>query len=171
MGKQCFKCKQVKDLSEFYKHSQMADGHLNKCKSCAKKDVQQNYDIKIEDPLFVEKERKRGRDKYYRLNYRLRESTCKNDICKGTHRKYKNIIPFNCEIHHWNYNKPDSFFILPKKTHSRIHNLIVYQSDTKIFKLKTGNELLDTLEKHKLFILSNENIISKFGSIIQIIDN
>ena len=34
--KECRECGQMKELTEFYPHPKMKDGHLNKCKWCVK---------------------------------------------------------------------------------------------------------------------------------------
>ena len=47
-SKECFKCKSVLPLESFYKHSQMGDGHLNKCKDCTKKDVNEHRLLNLE---------------------------------------------------------------------------------------------------------------------------
>ena len=62
--KKCFKCNLEKPLTEFYKHSKMSDGHVNKCKICNKKDVSENYFKKSLNPEVVEKERLRCKSKY-----------------------------------------------------------------------------------------------------------
>jgi len=40
--KTCFKCGMVLPLTEFYRHPAMNDGHLGKCRNCAKRDVSEN---------------------------------------------------------------------------------------------------------------------------------
>lgn len=46
--KTCFKCLTAKPLEAFYKHAQMGDGHLNKCKECTKKDANAHRLLNLE---------------------------------------------------------------------------------------------------------------------------
>ena len=56
--KQCFKCKKEFDLECFYKHPAMADGRVNKCKECNKKDVHDNREKNID--YYLEYDRNRA---------------------------------------------------------------------------------------------------------------
>ena len=67
-SKKCFKCLTFKPLNEFYKHSEMADGHVNKCKECNKNDVNQHRKNNLE--RIREYDRKRGK-----LPHRLQLAT------------------------------------------------------------------------------------------------
>lgn len=156
----CFKCKEEKSLDCFYKHSQMKDGHVNKCKDCNKKDVRDNYQVNIKDELFYEKERQRSREKYHRLNYKEKQKEW--DInkpwkslskYKNLNRKFKNI-PKTHHLHHWNYNEEyiEDIIILERLNHRNAHNHIKIDLEKRIY-IGTNNEVLDTKEKHIMYLI------------------
>lgn len=118
----------------------MADGHLNKCKDCAKKDVKANYEKKSKDDEWMEKERVRGREKYRRLGYASKGFSSIREICPQNANISKRLRNLGYstdgkEAHHWNYNKPYSIFLISRKAHHRLHqHLIVNTSDKYCYK-------------------------------------
>lgn len=161
--KVCFKCGVDKPLSEYYAHKQMGDGHLNKCKSCTKSDTKKRIDNLSSNPEWIESERKRGREKYYRLGY-------KGQIRPGAQKRYaakypekykariasqhmKKSIKSN-HLHHWSYNEEhckDVIEITPKQ-HAKAHRFIVYDQERMMYRRFDNNILLDTREAHESFI-------------------
>ncbi len=62
-SKTCFKCSQTKPITEFYKHSAMGDGHLGKCKVCAKADANKHRLENIDKIREYDKERGRSKER------------------------------------------------------------------------------------------------------------
>lgn len=60
-SKKCRKCEKTKAISDFYKHTMMADGHLNICKECTKKRVGKHRLEHVE--RIREYDRTRGKEK------------------------------------------------------------------------------------------------------------
>jgi len=167
--KVCFKCGQEKELSEFYPHKQMGDGYLGKCKDCTKSDTKKRTENLLLNPEFVEKERSRGREKYYRLYQKNKRPLFKLTKAEST-KKYQLAFPEKrkahimaqrikspikgLEKHHWSYKEEHWMDIiwLSRKDHAKAHRFIIYDQERMMYRRYDTNELLDTKESHLQFI-------------------
>jgi hypothetical protein len=104
--KDCMKCSKRKPLSEYYKHSEMKDGRLNKCKECTKKETRENrqrniaYYKEYDRQRFQNDPRVRARHKRYQSTEAGRKSMSaankrweeKNPEKKKAHNKLNNAV-------------------------------------------------------------------------------
>ncbi len=116
----CFKCHKRKPVSSYYKHPQMHDGFLKKCKACAKMDAIINRVVNLERVQAYDRNRKLEPD---RLEQRRRNSKRQTRLYPHKRRAHGIVakaikkgwlIPQPCEVckvapadaHHDNYKKP-----------------------------------------------------------------
>ena len=117
MKKKCFKCERVLPLSQFYKHKQMSDGHLNKCKKCTKSDAKANRDKNIEYYRAYDRERGNRQSPEYHVEYRKQfpkkykaKNAVGNAIRDGRMKKEDTCSKcgseFSVHAHHDDYDYP-----------------------------------------------------------------
>jgi hypothetical protein len=135
--KKCFKCNENKELTEFYRHKEMSDGHVNKCKDCNKQDVIINRKSKLQ--YYREYDKKRNSLEHRKIksiekcsNYR-KENPKKykaHSLVNSSIRNGKLKKPKICEsclsqsklnAHHDDYDKPLSVRWLCSPCHSEWH--------------------------------------------------
>ena len=151
MDKICNKCSKPKELNCFYTYSKI-------CKECQKEPAKKLYYEKRKDPEWVEKERKRGREKYHRLNYKSRANRNRKVYeAKPWASKTKNLsrelgLEKGFHAHHWSYNDEHlkDVLILDSRSHYTLHRFIRLDESKLMFRTLNGT-LLDTREKHEDF--------------------
>ena len=133
----CRKCKVPKDLNDFYKHSEMADGHLNICKVCTRKRISKHW-YKNAEALRIKEH-----DRWQRRKLKPKEIKRRLDYQKDYRKKNKNSMrahnmtlrkltrPKHCEIcgkackphgHHEDYDKPLEVIWACPVCHRKIHS-------------------------------------------------
>ena len=134
-SKECFKCKAVKPLEDFYKHPAMPDGHVNKCKECNKNDVTANRNKNIERVRAYDRERAKNPDRRQatvEINRAWRaEDTRRSMAHNAVARAVRNgsLVRIPCIrcgeqkslAHHEDYDKPLDVMWLCQPCHKQRH--------------------------------------------------
>lgn len=133
--KKCFKCGDCKPLSEFYKHKKMADGHLNKCKTCARRDSTEHRDKNLDKVRAYDRDRAKNphriacnieNTRRYRINNRKRYSA-NAAVAKAVKSGAIQKLPCwvcgsdKVEGHHPDYDSPLDVVWLCAVHHREIH--------------------------------------------------
>lgn len=133
--KKCFKCELEKPFTEFYVHNQMADGYLNKCRSCAKNDANKHRAENLEKIREYDRVRGKNADrikksaeitKIWRAQDK-RRSVAHNIVARAIRKG--DLCPKPCErcnseksiAHHEDYDQPLNVVWLCQSCHKKRH--------------------------------------------------
>ena len=140
-SKVCFKCNIEKPLDEFYKHSQMRDGHVNKCKLCNLNDVNDNRLKNIDKIREYDRQRAKNPERSKKAaeiskrwrNADKRRSQCHNAVTKAIRKGI--LIVENCcrcgaektYAHHESYDRPLDVQWYCQQCHKQRHKEMVLE--------------------------------------------
>lgn len=157
--KTCFKCNAEKDITEFYVHERMADGHLNKCKSCTRADVSKHRKTNLEKLRQYDRVRYRlDPSRSYGLRKKYDSAECKkrwslkNQYKRKAHRavyaaikRGELIRPSACNkcgahvedgaiihAHHPDYSEPLFVEWLCTRCHGIEHSMAIFESNQSL---------------------------------------
>lgn len=132
--KTCFKCQRTLSLESFYKHSQMADGRLNKCKDCARSDVISHRNANVDRIRAYDRMRSAKPERMAKISAVSRNWRHKNPRKYAAHTLVNNAIRdgrlksqpcVKCgkkaHAHHDNYDYPLDVMWLCAVHHSERH--------------------------------------------------
>ncbi len=131
--KQCFKCLAEKPLDDFYTHPEMADGHLNKCKACTKRDVS-NY---WHEHANVLRQTDLARRKLKRAVNIATGNAVRDGRIIRSGRCHYCAATDNLEAHHWDYYRPLDVTWLCKRCH-RIADMARRDAEVRVAVLLKG---------------------------------
>jgi len=135
--KRCFKCGRNLPIDEFYRHPRMRDGHIGKCKDCARRDVAAHRLANIETVHAYDRERsKRPKRRADRLASRRVEPPIKRRARRAVAQALHDgrLVRQPCEhcgnesaeAHHDDYSQPLAVRWLCFKHHRELaHSQIV----------------------------------------------
>jgi hypothetical protein len=172
-NKICTLCLKSLPIGEFYESAGYKGGFTARCKNCTKRKSKERADMIKSTPSGIESERKRHRDKYYRLNYGHKYKTSRKSKRKSISsynerypEKYKAKIKSSRikrsskdnELHHWSYNEEHHKDVieLNHSLHAFIHRYIKYDQERMMYRDLSG-VLLDSKTSHEAYIYTLVN--------------